>query len=92
MKTRHVLIALFALLFPATGTYAATSGAVRFSGLVYEPASAAVTFDAYKQRQLEQKRQTYSLKAAQIMLTSDVLDYFATYAPKDAELVSVIYL
>ncbi len=92
MKTRHVLIALFALLFPATGTYAATSGVIRLSGLVYEPASAAVTFDAYKHGELEQKRQTYSLSAAQTMLASDVLNYFATYAPQDAELVSVIYL
>jgi hypothetical protein len=92
MKTRYVLITLFALCMHATSIHAATSGAIRFSGLVYEPASAAVTFDASKHRQLEQTRQTCSLSTAQAVLLSDVLNYFATYAPKDAKLVSVVYL
>ena len=92
MNTRSLRITLFALCFSATGTHAATSGVIRFTGGVSEPASAAITVDVHTRIQLQQTRQTYPLNKAQAMLSSDVLNYFATYAPKDAALIRVTYL
>jgi hypothetical protein len=92
MNTRRLRTTLFALCFFATDIHAATVGTIRFTGLVFEPASAAVLCDARRKTKLEQTRQTYPLSQAKMVLSSDVLDYFASYASKDAALVSVTYL
>jgi hypothetical protein len=92
MKTCYVSLTLLALACSTTGIHASTtSGVVRFTGLVFEPASAAAAADARNPSAPEQSRRTCPLSQAQAMLSSDVLDYFATYAAKDAKMVSVAY-
>jgi hypothetical protein len=92
MKTRNVSLTLLALACSATSIHASTaSGVIRFTGMVFEPASAALTVDSHNQAALEQSQHIYPLSQAQVMLSSDVLNYFATYAAKNAKLVSVTY-
>jgi hypothetical protein len=91
MKTRKLALALIALSLYATSTHATNaSAAMRFTGLVYVPASAAIVSDTTAYASIAD-RHVDSMSHAQSTLHSDVLDYYATYAAKDAKLVSVSY-
>jgi hypothetical protein len=91
MKTRKLALALIALSLYGTNTHATgVSGVMRFTGLVYVPASAAIVSDTTACDSIAD-RHVDSMNHAQSTLHSDVLDYFATYAAEDAKLVSVSY-
>lgn len=94
MNTRHLLITLLVATAPAiAGTHATASqgGTITFNGFLSQPASTAVAFDTGAPSVLAQSKQVMSLGEARTKLSSNVLDYFATYAPKDAQFVSVTY-
>jgi len=92
MRTlKWVAVLLGALL--AHGALAATtgSGTIRFTGDVYSPASAATALRTANTPRAPNEAKTYALRNAQRMLPCEILDYFATYAAKDAKFVSVTY-
>ena len=66
-------------------------GTIHFTGLVYTPASAALPFGHSQQASTARDKHIYSLATAQKLIRSDAFDYFASYAPQNAELVSVTY-
>ncbi|RDS80483.1 hypothetical protein DWU98_13775 [Dyella monticola] len=92
MKTFKWVAILFGALF-AHDVLAATtaSGIIQFTGKVYAPASAAMALSTSNASRSLNEAQTYALRNAQRMLPCEVLDYFATYAAKDAKFVSVSY-
>jgi len=88
-----LLITLAAVpLLVATAAHAGTSsGTITFTGRVCAPASAAIYADSRKQIAYVRDERVQPLRDARAALSSDVLDYFATYAPSNAKLVSVAY-
>jgi hypothetical protein len=91
MKICRNSTAFVVLVMSTTSLHANTaSGVIHFTGLVYQAASASKAFHTTATQQARTV-QTYSLDKAQAMLHSDVLDYYASYAPKDAAVVSSTY-
>lgn len=93
MKARKLSLALIALsLFYATGAHATgASSSIRFSGLVYAPASASVAFSTPDNLATIASKQVYPLRDARTLMPSDLLDYFAAFASAKASVVSVSY-
>lgn len=84
-------LAALSLVLGNPVTAGAASGVIRFSGRVVVPTSIPLTYSATAPADEAVIRQVYTLRDAQRILATDVLDYFATYAPTDARLVSVTY-
>lgn len=92
MMIRRVSTVFVALAMSVTCLHATTvSGVIHFTGLVYRPASASIAFHASEPQAQKSTVRVYSLDEAVNKLHSDVLDYFATYAPKDSTVVSATY-
>ncbi|GLQ97517.1 hypothetical protein [Dyella mobilis] len=93
MKIRNVLAtATLCLLCMADVQASTTSGGIiTFRGGIVQMASASSPATPHNHAELAQTSQAYALRDAQRKLSSDVLDYFATYAPKNAQLISVTY-
>lgn len=93
MKTYTLALALLALPFlhatPAQANNA--SGTMRFTGSVYRPASASMDFKTIQTRASVAAKQIDSLQAFRQDKPFDILDYFETYAARDAKVVSVTY-
>lgn len=94
MKTRKLPLALLALsFFYATSAHAgAASGTIHFSGLVYQPASAPMDVQTSRADVPIASKKVDSLRDFRNTMQRDMLDYFETYAGKDAKVVSVTYL
>lgn len=94
MKTHKVALGLLALsFFYATSAHAgAASGTLRFIGLVYEPASASMDAQTSRADAPIAAKKVDSLRNFRNTMQRDALDYFGTYAGKDAKVVSVTYL
>jgi hypothetical protein len=96
MKTYKLPLALLALfLLSATTVHAnSSSGTVRFTGSVYLPTSASVDYQASRTNAPVAAEQTDSLQHFRQAkpCAADMLDYFETYAAKEAKVVSVTYL
>jgi type 1 fimbria pilin len=93
MKTPKLaaILAILSLALSNSLTAGAATGVIRFSGRVVAPTSAFLVFYTSKSTDESVIRQTYALRDAQHSLATNVLDYFATYAPADAQLISVTY-
>lgn len=93
MKTCTLALALFALPFlhVAPAEASSASGTMRFTGSVYRPASASMDFKAVHTHASVAEKQIDSLQAFRQDKPFDILDYFETYAAKDAKVVSVTY-
>lgn len=65
---------------------------MHFTGSVYRPASASVDFQSVRTNASVATKQIDSLQAFRQTKPLDILDYFETYAAKDAKVVSVTYL
>jgi type 1 fimbria pilin len=94
MKTRKLPLALLALsFFYATSAHAgAASGMIHFSGLIYQQASASMDVQTARTDAPIATKKTDSLRDFRNTMQRDALDYFETYAGKDAKVVSVTYL
>ncbi|RUL66163.1 hypothetical protein EKH79_05630 [Dyella dinghuensis] len=94
MKTRKLPLALLALsFFYATSAHAAAaSGTIHFTGLVYQPASASMDVQTSRADAPIATKKVDSLRNFRNAMQRDALDYFDTYAGKDAKVVSVTYL
>jgi hypothetical protein len=94
MKTRKLPLALLALsFFYATSAHAGTaSGMIHFNGLVYQPASASMDAQTTRADAPIATKKVDSLRDFRNTMQRDALDYFDTYAGKDAKVVSVTYL
>lgn len=89
-----VSISLLSALALATGVQASTlapGGIIHFRGAITQPAYVPMTTSTTTQVRLAEATVTLPLSKARTMLSSDVLNYFATYAPADAKLVSATY-
>jgi len=64
---------------------------MHFTGRVYEAASASMAVHASRQQQDDLVVRTFSLADAMTALHSDLLDYFAGYAPRNSRVVSATY-
>lgn len=94
MKTYKLTLALLALplLYAAPVQAGSASGTIRFTGSVYRPASASMDFQAVRTNASVATKQVDSLQAFHQTKPFDLLDYFDTYAAKDAKVISVTYL
>ncbi|HTC25626.1 hypothetical protein [Dyella sp.] len=94
MKTRKLPLALLALsFFYATTAHAgAASGMIHFTALVYQPASASMDVQTSRADAPIATKKVDSLRNFRNIMQRDTLDYFETYAGKDAKVVSVTYL
>lgn len=79
------------LLFAFQVQASAMKGTIHFTGLVYTPASASIWLGRSGELSATHDEHIYALATAQKLMPSDVLDYFASYAPQNAKLVSVTY-
>jgi hypothetical protein len=93
MMARNVSTLLVGLVLSVTSAQAATTtGVIRFTGMVFEPASASMAFSAdNQQRSSAHLTRIDSLNKTAGTLHCDALDYFSTYAANDAKVVSVTY-
>jgi hypothetical protein len=90
MKIHRAAIAFVVLAVSTPCLHANTaSGYIRFTGRVYQAASASRAFHSTTRQ--ARTVQAYSLDKAQSLLHSEMLDYYASYAPKDATVVSSTY-
>ena len=90
MKIQRTAIAFVVLAMSTPCLHAnSATGYIHFTGRVYQGASASRAFHTTIQQ--ARTTQTYSLDKAQALLHSDMLDYYASYAPKDATVVSSTY-
>jgi type 1 fimbria pilin len=94
MKRRKLPLALLALsFFYATSAHAGTaSGSIQFTGQVYQPASASTDFQTSRADAPVATKKIDSLREFRKTMHREALDYFDTYAGKDAKVVSVAYL
>ncbi|HTV86520.1 MAG TPA: hypothetical protein VME63_14045 [Dyella sp.] len=93
MKNHRISMTLAALVMSITCAHASTASSafIYFTGRVYLPASASMTFHSAGQQVPQRTMQTYSLDKAQKLLQSHVLDFYASYAPKNAIVISSTY-
>lgn len=92
MKAHTPLLALLALPWYAASAHAAnTTGTVRFIGSLVEPASAPAPSSAPTTHAPIAEKREDLVSEMQMSLHSDVLDHFATYAAKDAKLLTVSF-
>jgi hypothetical protein len=93
MKLGNVMAAAALCLLCMADIHAATTsgGTITFNGSIAQTASASMTAVRSSQAEPVQTTQVYALAEAQRRFSSDVLDYFATYAPGNAKLISVTY-
>jgi hypothetical protein len=86
MKARKLPLALLALsFFYATSVHAeAASGTIHVTGLVYQPASASMDVQTSRADAPIASKKVNSLREFRHTMQSEALDYFETYAGKDA--------
>lgn len=94
MKTYELSLALLALpfLYAVPAQAGNASGTMHFTGSVYRPASASMDFQAVRTNASVAAKQIDSLQTFRRTAPSDILDYFETYAARNAKVISVIYL
>jgi hypothetical protein len=94
MKTRKLPLALLALtFFYATSAHAGTAaGSIQFNGLVYQPASASMDAQTSRADAPIASKKVDFLRDLRKTKQCEMLDYFDTYAGKDAKIATVTYL
>jgi hypothetical protein len=94
MKAYKLSLALLVLplLYAAPVQASSASGTMHFTGWVYQPASASMNFHTHQTDASVAAKQTDSLQAFRQAWPCEILEYFETYAAKDAKVVSVTYL
>jgi type 1 fimbria pilin len=94
MKARKLPLALLTLsFFYATSAHAgAASGTIHFTGLIYQPASASMDVQTSRADTPIVTKKVDALRNFRNTTQCEALDYFETYAGKDAKVVSVTYL
>ncbi|GAB2570652.1 hypothetical protein ISP15_02070 [Dyella jejuensis] len=85
-----MLIFTSSLAFTSQAT-TVSGGVIYFTGVVSVPASAALVDRSPGPVSSGHSSQVNTLESARRMLFSDLLDYYATYAPKNAKVVSATY-
>jgi len=92
MKARTLSLALLTLsLYAACAHASGTTGTVKFIGRIVEPASASALLNASTVHASIADKHEDLVSQEQGLLQSDVLDHFATYATKDAKLLTVSF-
>jgi hypothetical protein len=91
MKCSRLLFVTPLLMCGAHATVHASEGTITFHGVVTRSTSRPSPTGTYDPTSLADTTTVLSLNNARTTLSSDVLDFFATYARHDAKFVSVTY-
>lgn len=94
MKCSGLWLSLLLTCLLATGAHAANTvagGTITFQGVIMQSTATPSPTRTYNAAKLSVATTTWPLGKACQLLSSDVLDFFATYAPADAQFVSVTY-
>jgi hypothetical protein len=78
----------------ATSAHAASTfggGVITFQGMITRSTTPLSPTGAYSESRFSVSTMTLPLSRARVLLSSDVLNFFATYAHRDAKFVSVTY-
>ncbi|MBM7125800.1 hypothetical protein ACFFJT_16875 [Dyella flava] len=94
MKRHGLLLSLLLMPLLATGAHAANTisgGTITFRGLITQPTTASSPTGTYGKSRSSVVTTTLPLGQARLLLSSDVLNFFSTYAHADAKFVSTTY-
>jgi hypothetical protein len=94
MKCSGLWLSLLLTSPLSTGAHATNTvagGTISFHGVILQSTATPSPTRTYNATKLPVATTTLPLGKARQLLSSDVLDFFATYAPADAKFVSVAY-